>query len=156
MSVKKRSENYAPIYFKKNRNRSMYVPFFLAPWLLGSLQLRKNRFSVRWERTGFLYSLAWDLLLLKRRKRDEKKTLQLNIYKQINTWELLFDLLQAVVYFFCLKLYLYFTKSCSNHLTFKRCRDWSYSKALHLPLQYSIWWYYNTVDKSQWSNEINH
>lgn len=40
-------ENYAPIYFKKNRNRSMYVPFFLAPWLLGSLQLRKNRFSVQ-------------------------------------------------------------------------------------------------------------
>lgn len=103
-------ENYAPIYFKKNRNRSMYVPFFLAPWLLGSLQLRKNRFSVRWERTGFLYSLAWDLLLLKRRKRDKKKTVQLNISKQINTWELLFDLL--------LKLDLYFTKSYSDHLTF--------------------------------------
>ena len=66
-------ENYAPIYFKKNINRSMYVPFFLAPWLLGSLQLRKNQFSVRWERTGFLYTLAWDLLLLKRRKRDKKK-----------------------------------------------------------------------------------
>ena len=92
-------ENYAPIYFKKNINRSMYVPFFLSPWLLGSLQLRKNQFSVRWERTGFLYTLAWDLLLLKRRKRDKKKTVQLNIYKQINTWELLFDLLLAVVYF---------------------------------------------------------
>ena len=103
-------ENYAPIYFKKNINRSMYVPFFLSPWLLGSLQLRKNQFSVRWERTGFLYTLAWDLLLLKRRKRDKKKTVQLNIYKQINTWELLFDLL--------LKLDLYFTKSFSDHLTF--------------------------------------
>ena len=103
-------ENYAPIYFKKNINRSMYVPFFLSPWLLRSLQLRKNQFSVRWERTGFLYTLAWDLLLLKRRKRDKKKTVQLNIYKQINTWELLFDLL--------LKLDLYFTKSFSDHLTF--------------------------------------
>lgn len=84
-------ENYAPIYFKKNRNRSMYVPFFLAPWLLGSLQLRKNRFSVRWERTGFLYSLAWDLLLLKRRKRDKKKDstikhIQTNKYLRIIVW----------------------------------------------------------------------
>ena len=103
-------ENYAPIYFKKNINRSMYVPFFLSPWLLGSLQLGKNQFSVRWERTGFLYTLAWDLLLLKRRKRDKKRQLQLNIYKQINTWELLFDLQ--------LKLDLYFTKSFSDHLTF--------------------------------------
>lgn len=97
-------ENYAPIYFKKNRNRSMYVPFFLAPWLLGSLQLRRNRFSVRWERTGFLYSLAWGLLLLIRRKRDKKKRVQLKIYKQINTWELLFDLLLAVVYIFLFKM----------------------------------------------------
>ena len=84
-------ENYAPIYFKKNINRSLYVPFFLSPWLLGSLQLRKDRFSVPWERTGFLYSLAWDLLLLKRRKRDEKKGstikhIQTNKYLRIIVW----------------------------------------------------------------------
>lgn len=84
-------ENYAPIYFKKNINRSMYVPFFLAPWLLGSLQLRKNQFSIRWERTGFLYTLAWDLLFLKRRKRDKKKTItikhiQTNKYLRIIVW----------------------------------------------------------------------
>ena len=84
-------ENYAPIYFKKNINRSMYVPFFLSPWLLGSLQLGKNQFSVRWERTGFLYTLAWDLLLLKRRKRDKKKTItikhiQTNKYLRIIVW----------------------------------------------------------------------
>lgn len=84
-------ENYAPIYFKKNINRSLYVPFFLAPWLLGSLQLRKNQFSVRWERTGFLYTLAWDLLLLKRRKRDKKKDstikhIQTNKYLRIIVW----------------------------------------------------------------------
>lgn len=86
----------------------MYVPFFLAPWLLGSLQLRKNRFSVQ---SGLR------LTFTKTEKERQKKTVQLNIYKQINTWELLFDLLLAVVYF-CLKLDFYFTKSCSNHLTF--------------------------------------
>lgn len=86
----------------------MYVPFFLAPWLLGSLQLRKNRFSVQ---SGLR------LAFTKTEKERQKKTVQLNIYKQIITWELLFDLLLAVVYF-CLKLDLYFTKSCSNHLTF--------------------------------------
>ena len=86
----------------------MYVPFFLAPWLLGSLQLRKNRFSVQ---SGLR------LAFTKTEKERRKKTVQLNIYKQIITWELLFDLLLAVVYF-CLKLDFYFTKSCSNHLTF--------------------------------------
>ena len=86
----------------------MYVPFFLAPWLLGSLQLRKNRFSVQ---SGLR------LAFTKTEKERQKKTVQLNIYKQIITWELLFDLLLAVVYF-CLKLDFYFTKSCSNHLTF--------------------------------------
>ena len=86
----------------------MYVPFFLAPWLLGSLQLRKNRFSVQ---SGLR------LAFTKTEKERQKKTVQLNIYKQIITWELLLDLLLAVVYF-CLKLDFYFTKSCSNHLTF--------------------------------------
>ena len=79
----------------------MYVPFFLAPWLLGSLQLRKNRFSVQ---------SRLRLAFTKTEKERQKKTVQLNIYKQINTWELLFDLL--------LKLDLYFTKSFSDHLTF--------------------------------------
>lgn len=66
-------ENYAPIYFKKNINRSMYVPFFLSPWLLGSLQLRKNQFSVRWERTGFVFSglrFAFTKTEKERQKKD--------------------------------------------------------------------------------------
>lgn len=52
--------------------------------------LRKNRFSVQF---------GLRLAFTKTEKERQKKTVQLNVYKQINTWELLFDLLQAVVYF---------------------------------------------------------
>ena len=67
----------------------MYVPFFLAPWLLGSLQLRKNRFSVQ---SGLR------LTFTKTEKERQKKDSTIK-HIQINTWELLFDLLLAVVYF---------------------------------------------------------
>ena len=64
--------------------------------------LRKNRFSVH---SGLRFAFTKT-----EKERQKKRQLQLNIYKQINTWELLFDLL--------LKLDLYFTKSFSDHLTF--------------------------------------
>lgn len=67
----------------------MYVPFFLAPWLLGSLQLRKNRFSVQ---SGLR------LTFTKTEKERQKNDSTIK-HIQINTWELLFDLLLAVVHF---------------------------------------------------------
>ena len=47
-----------------------------------------------------VFCTVWlETYFTKTEKERQKKTVQLNIYKQIITWELLFDLLLAVVYF---------------------------------------------------------